>query len=199
MATLTLQEKDFADRLLVYIRQQLAPPVREELIRYADDGDGDGDGDGGRWVTIGANQGDDGEKHGGTPVYIKDGKIIKGPAALHGRSVAQLKSPAKATKAEPGTDDKIEVMRRRLERGLSIFDKDDARPGKATAETEQPKTKEKSEPPSAVGPAPVPANPETGIPPEIEAMLKRMGLQAVPATPENTTPPPTPSLIRIDP
>lgn len=40
----------------------------------------------GRWVTIGAHEDEDGEKKGGTPVYIENGKITKGPAGTTGNS-----------------------------------------------------------------------------------------------------------------
>lgn len=52
-------------------------------LLYADDGSG-------RWVTIGA-KGPEGEKSGGTPVYItSDGTIARGPAGLVGKAVGEL-------------------------------------------------------------------------------------------------------------
>jgi hypothetical protein len=56
---------------------------------------------GGRWVTIGADDSD----HGGTPVYIKDGVITKGPADLANRKIGDLKSPPEIERPkEPGPD-----------------------------------------------------------------------------------------------
>ena len=47
--------------------------------------------DGGRWVTMGAHAGKDGgDAHGGTPVFIKDGKIEKGPAHAIGKAPREL-------------------------------------------------------------------------------------------------------------
>ena len=44
--------------------------------------------DAGRWVTIGARSGEEGgKKTGGSPVFIKDGKIVKGHPSLAGRSL----------------------------------------------------------------------------------------------------------------
>lgn len=46
---------------------------------------------GGRWITIGARPGEDGKKHGGTPVYIEGGRITKGSPKLVGRKIDALK------------------------------------------------------------------------------------------------------------
>ncbi len=67
--------------------QHPASPVRysaaqiADLLRYRAEK--------GRWITLGANKGE-GEHHGGVPVYIEDGQIIKGPAALHGKKLSSL-------------------------------------------------------------------------------------------------------------
>jgi hypothetical protein len=45
----------------------------------------------GRWVTIGAREGADGKKHGGSPVYIEGGRITKGHPSLTGRQIDALK------------------------------------------------------------------------------------------------------------
>lgn len=47
--------------------------------------------DDGRWITIGATTGEDGKKHGGCPVYIRGGKIEKGPASLTGKPLDNLR------------------------------------------------------------------------------------------------------------
>ena len=51
----------------------------------------------GRWVTIGAVEGEDGKKHGGTPIHIEDGRITKGHRSLTGRKIAALKEEPGAT------------------------------------------------------------------------------------------------------
>lgn len=57
----------------------------------------------GRWITIGGKVGEDGERHGGSPVFIKDGKITKGHPSLTGKNVGALKEPAPDNRpAEPG-------------------------------------------------------------------------------------------------
>ncbi len=48
----------------------------------------------GRWVTMGAHAGDDGEKTGGTPVFIENGKITRGPAKLMGKNPGDMKAEA---------------------------------------------------------------------------------------------------------
>jgi hypothetical protein len=45
----------------------------------------------GRWVTIGAREGEDGRRHGGSPVYVEDGRITKGAPALTGRKIDALR------------------------------------------------------------------------------------------------------------
>jgi hypothetical protein len=44
----------------------------------------------GRWITIGAREGEDGEKHGGSRVYIDGGRITKGHPSLTGRKVGAM-------------------------------------------------------------------------------------------------------------
>lgn len=55
------------------------------------------------WVTIGAQEGGDGERHGGTHVYIDDatGRITAGPAGMVGKKPSELK-PAHRVTAEHG-------------------------------------------------------------------------------------------------
>lgn len=45
----------------------------------------------GRWVTVGGKEGEDGEHHAGTHLFVKDGKVEKGPASLTGEKVDDLK------------------------------------------------------------------------------------------------------------
>lgn len=61
------------------------------------------DDSGGRWVTLGATTGDDGKKHGGTPVYIKGGRIVKGPKGMVGKTPNEIKKAKSKTKATTGT------------------------------------------------------------------------------------------------
>jgi len=44
----------------------------------------------GRWVQMGAQAGGDGEKHGGTPVLLKDGVIEKGPGKFLGKKPGEI-------------------------------------------------------------------------------------------------------------
>jgi hypothetical protein len=49
-----------------------------------------------KWVTIGAKEGEDGEKHGGTPVFIQNGRIVRGHPSLMGKKIDALKEEAEA-------------------------------------------------------------------------------------------------------
>lgn len=44
----------------------------------------------GRWITIGGKQGEDGQRHGGSPVYVEGGKITKGHPSLTGKKLDAL-------------------------------------------------------------------------------------------------------------
>src|SRR5262245_4208388 len=44
----------------------------------------------GRWITIRAKEGHDGKKHGGSPVFVQDGRIVKGHPSLAGRKIDAL-------------------------------------------------------------------------------------------------------------
>jgi hypothetical protein len=48
----------------------------------------------GHWITIGAKPGEDGKKHGGTPVYVENGRITKGHPGLTGKRIDALKEDA---------------------------------------------------------------------------------------------------------
>ncbi len=48
----------------------------------------------GRWITIGGSKGEGGKRHGGSPVFIKDGKIVKGHPSLTGKKIGDLKGDA---------------------------------------------------------------------------------------------------------
>jgi hypothetical protein len=43
-----------------------------------------------KWITIGAKAGADGKKHGGTPVCVQGGRIVKGHPRLTGRKIGAL-------------------------------------------------------------------------------------------------------------
>jgi len=45
---------------------------------------------GGRWVTIGGTKGADGKRHGGSPVFVRDGRIAKWHPSLVGRKIGAL-------------------------------------------------------------------------------------------------------------
>lgn len=49
---------------------------------------------GGRWITIGGEKGKDGKRHGGSPVFIKNGRITKGHPSLVGKKIGVLKEEA---------------------------------------------------------------------------------------------------------
>lgn len=46
-------------------------------------------GDRGHWITIGGKKGADGKRHGGSPVFIKDGQITKGHPNLTGKKIGE--------------------------------------------------------------------------------------------------------------
>jgi hypothetical protein len=48
--------------------------------------------DAGRWVTIGGSAGQNGQRSGGSPVFIKDGRIVKGHPSLVGKKPGEIKS-----------------------------------------------------------------------------------------------------------
>lgn len=51
----------------------------------------------GVWRTIGGHEGEDGKRHGGSPVFIQGGKITRGAPSLTGRRIDALKEPADTT------------------------------------------------------------------------------------------------------
>lgn len=57
----------------------------------------------GRWITIGAEEGEDGKRHGGSPVYIENGRITKGAPSLVGRHIDSLEVPEEAPPELKGT------------------------------------------------------------------------------------------------
>lgn len=80
--------------------------VRNLNAPFSDEDDGRGrlvaafaeDDGNGRWITIGAE-----DHEGGTPVFIKDGVITKGPADLTNRKMDDLKAPPEIERPkEPG-------------------------------------------------------------------------------------------------
>ncbi len=46
----------------------------------------------GQWITIGGTKGESGKRHGGSPVFVVDGKITKGNPKLTGKKLGQLDS-----------------------------------------------------------------------------------------------------------
>jgi hypothetical protein len=48
--------------------------------------------DQGRWITIGGTKGEDGKRHGGSPVFVKDGRITKGAPGLTGKKLGDMKA-----------------------------------------------------------------------------------------------------------
>lgn len=52
--------------------------------------------DSGRWVTIGGSPGEDGKRHGGSPVYVENGRITKGHPGLTGKKIDALSEPGES-------------------------------------------------------------------------------------------------------
>lgn len=50
-----------------------------------------------QWITIGWRKGEDGKKHGGTPVCVRGGQIIKGHPSLTGKKISALDEAAEET------------------------------------------------------------------------------------------------------
>jgi 2'-5' RNA ligase len=50
--------------------------------------------DAGRWITIGGTKGADGKRKGGSPVFVRDGKIVKGHPSLTGKKISALDDAA---------------------------------------------------------------------------------------------------------
>lgn len=79
------------------VRQAMLFQRQGEVGRYGKD-EGNG-----RWITIGAEEGEDGKKHGGSPVYIENGRITKGAPSLVGRHIDSLEVPEEAPPELKGT------------------------------------------------------------------------------------------------
>jgi hypothetical protein len=60
-----------------------------DVSHYARSDDADG-----HWITIGSREDESGEKHGGSPVFVKGGRVVKGAPGLVGRHLDNLKGPA---------------------------------------------------------------------------------------------------------
>jgi hypothetical protein len=45
----------------------------------------------GQWITIGGQKGEDGKRHGGSPVYVENGRITKGAPSLAGKKLTAMK------------------------------------------------------------------------------------------------------------
>lgn len=74
-------------------------PYRREPGRYGRDGKDEGNG---RWITIGAEEGEDGKRHGGSPVYIENGRITKGAPKLVGKKIEAFKEDEEEGPADGG-------------------------------------------------------------------------------------------------
>jgi hypothetical protein len=48
--------------------------------------------DEGRWITIGGSKAADGKRHGGSPVFVKGGRIVKGAPGLTGKKLGDMKA-----------------------------------------------------------------------------------------------------------
>lgn len=55
----------------------------------------------GQWITIGGSKGEDGSRHGGSPVFIQDGRIVKGHPSLTGKKIDALKEEGDSEDAVP--------------------------------------------------------------------------------------------------
>lgn len=73
-----------------------------------------------RWITIGAHRGEDGKKHGGTPVKISGGKIVSGPQGLAGKTLKGL------AKKKPQAELRRAISKASKEHGFSKRDLADA-------------------------------------------------------------------------
>jgi len=58
------------------------------------------------WVTIGGNKSAPKGEKGGTPVYIEDGKVTKGPSSLKGRDVDNLQNKERQGPPKPSQESK---------------------------------------------------------------------------------------------
>lgn len=57
----------------------------------------------GRWITIGGSKSGDGKRHGGSPVYIENGRITKGAPSLTGKKIEALKEEGDEQKSVFGS------------------------------------------------------------------------------------------------
>lgn len=51
----------------------------------------------GRWITVGGTRGEDGKRHGGSPVFVQNGRITKGAPSLAGRRIDALQEEDEST------------------------------------------------------------------------------------------------------
>lgn len=81
---------------IVIIKEYIDKPViieKEKIIEVllsVQDESGEG-----RWITIGGQKGEDGKRHGGSPVFVVNGRITKGNPKLTGEKLGSLGSDAK--------------------------------------------------------------------------------------------------------
>jgi hypothetical protein len=62
----------------------------------------------GRWITIGGRRGDDGKRHGGSPVFVEGGRITRGAPSLAGKRIDAL-----ADDDDPGTTHRQQLRQSR--------------------------------------------------------------------------------------
>lgn len=94
------------------------PPVAGP-VRHAKEKSG-----GGHWITIGGSKDEDGKRHGGSPVYVENGRITKGAPSLTGKKVEALKEKGEGEGKEhsvkpllkPSADDDPSTHRQQLHR-----------------------------------------------------------------------------------
>ncbi len=58
----------------------------------------------GQWITIGGKKGQDGKRHGGSPVYIEGGRITKGAPSLRDRKISDVEEEGTESKKMEAAD-----------------------------------------------------------------------------------------------
>lgn len=65
----------------------------------------------GRWITIGGQKSGDGKRHGGSPVYVENGRITKGNPGLTGKKIAALGERAEGVSVRTANKREVEHAR----------------------------------------------------------------------------------------
>lgn len=92
-------KKERLKKLRMKLRQKRRVNVDMKLPRSWREIKGEmsvGEESGGRWITIGSKTGSDGKHHGGSRVFVKNGKIVKGHPSLKGKKLSSLSDPIKS-------------------------------------------------------------------------------------------------------